>query len=218
MTNGTLRAFYGGTFDPIHYGHLLPVIALARLVNLQKVILLPNHVPPHRPQPVASAYQRLSMARLAIAELPGTLFSLDDREIRRPIPSWTVDTFEDLRGEYGPNATLGFIIGEDSLQTLPQWHRGLALLDLCHILVCLRPHHNDLMNSGEGDNYWLTSRLTRNPQALYQQPSGMIYCPSTPIFSISASDIRARYRQGRACDGLLPSSVCLYIHEQGLYR
>ncbi|OZI14615.1 nicotinic acid mononucleotide adenylyltransferase, partial [Sodalis-like symbiont of Philaenus spumarius] len=77
MFERVLTAFYGGTFDPIHYGHLRPVIALARLVNLQRVIMLPNNVPPHRPQPVASVQQRLAMARLAIAELPDPLFTLD---------------------------------------------------------------------------------------------------------------------------------------------
>ncbi|MEN3258813.1 nicotinate-nucleotide adenylyltransferase [Sodalis endosymbiont of Spalangia cameroni] len=217
MADRALRAFYGGTFDPIHYGHLRPVIALARLVNLQQVILLPNNVPPHRPQPVASAQQRLAMARLAIAEVPDALFTLDDRELRRSTPSWTVDTFEELRREYGPDAPLGFIIGQDSLLTLPQWHRGLALPDLCHLLVCARPGYGDGLD-GESDNRWLTRRLTRDPQALHRQPAGLIYCADTPQLAISASDIRARYREGRACDGLLPPAVQGYIDEQGLYR
>lgn len=217
MSKRALIAFYGGTFDPIHYGHLRPVIALARLVNLQQVILLPNNVPPHRPQPVASAQQRLAMARLALAELADPLFTLDERELKRPTPSYTIETFEALRREYGPDAPLAFIIGQDSLLTLPQWHRGLELPTLCHLLVCARPGYDHGL-ADKRDTRWLTRRLTRDPQALHRQPAGLIYCAATPELAISASDIRARYREGRPCDGLLPPSVQGYIDAQGLYR
>lgn len=217
MAKSSLTAFYGGTFDPIHYGHLRSVIVLARLINLQRVILLPNNVPPHRPQPVASAQQRVTMARLAIAELPDPLCILDDRELRRPGPSWTVNTFEDLRREYGTDAPLGLIIGQDSLLTLPQWHRGLALPNLCHLMVCARPGYGNGLHC-KRDNRWLTSRITRDPQALHRQPLGLIYYAATPKLAISASAIRARYQEGRTCDGQIPSSVKNYIDEQGLYR
>lgn len=217
MSKRALTAFYGGTFDPIHYGHLQPVIALAHLVNLHRVILLPNNVPPHRPQPVASAQQRLAMAMLAITELPEPLFTLDERELQRPTPSYTVDTFEGLRREYGPDAPLAFIIGQDSLLTLPQWHRGLELPALCHLLVCARPGYDDGM-ADERDNRWLARRLTLEPLALHRQPAELIYCAVTPQLAISASDIRTRYREGRACESLLPPSVQGYIDAQGLYR
>lgn len=216
MADRALKAFYGGTFDPIHYGHLRPVIALARLVNLQQVILLPNNIPPHRPQPMASAQQRLAMARLAIAEQPNALFTLDDRELYRQTPSWTIDTLEDLRREYSHDVPLGFIIGQDSLLTLPQWHRGLALPDLCHLLVCARPGYGFRLDD-ESDNRWLTRRLIRDPRVLHRYPAGLIYCADTPKLAISASDIRASYRKGRAY-GLLPPAVQGYIDEQGLYR
>lgn len=203
-----LIAFYGGTFDPIHYGHLKSVIALARLINLQQVILLPNNVPPHRPQPIASSWQRLTMVRLATVGMAGDLFIIDERELHRKTPSWTVETFETLRREYGPSVPLGFIIGQDSLLTLSQWHRGLELPELCHLLVCARP----------GYDYHLSSRPTYDPQALHRQPAGLVYCAATPKLAISASNIRQRYREGRSCKGLLPSSVQSYIDEQGLYR
>src|SRR5471030_1513350 len=88
---GVLAALFGGTFDPIHYGHIKPVMALAGLVGLERVTLLPNNVPPHRPQPEASAQQRLIMVRLAIDDIGSSLFDIDDRELRRDNPSWTVE-------------------------------------------------------------------------------------------------------------------------------
>lgn len=105
----TLHAFFGGTFDPIHYGHLRPVAALAEEVGLDKVTLLPNHVPPHRPQPEANAQQRLTMVELAIAGNP--LFTVDDRELHRTTASYTIETFETIRKERGAAAPLAFIIG-----------------------------------------------------------------------------------------------------------
>ena len=121
-----LTALFGGTFDPIHYGHLKPVTAMANEVGLQNVTLLPNHVPPHRPQPEANAQQRLKMVELAIQGNP--LFSVDERELHRTIPSYTIDTLEEVRRERGANAPLAFIIGQDSLLTLHKWHRWEEIL------------------------------------------------------------------------------------------
>ncbi|WP_333892245.1 adenylyltransferase/cytidyltransferase family protein, partial [Atlantibacter subterraneus] len=94
-----LLAYYGGTFDPIHFGHIKPVEALARQVGLQKVVIIPNNVPPHRPQPEASSAQRKAMIEAAIHN--NALFELDDRELQRAMPSWTADTMEALRNEQG---------------------------------------------------------------------------------------------------------------------
>ena len=116
MSDSSLLALYGGTFDPIHYGHLKSVEALARLVKLKSVTIMPNNVPPHRPQPEASSAQRKEMIELAIANHP--LFTLDDRELTRTTPSWTVETLEQLRAELGPKQPLAFIIGQDSLLNL----------------------------------------------------------------------------------------------------
>ncbi|AIN47147.1 nicotinate-nucleotide adenylyltransferase [Candidatus Palibaumannia cicadellinicola] len=211
MSERFLTAFYGGTFDPIHHGHLQPVIALAQLVNLQRVILLPNHIPLHRPPPQATPQQRLMMTRLAIADTPGELFIIDERELRRATPSWTVETFQAIRREYGPMAPLGLIIGQDSLLTLPQWHRSKELLELCHILVCARPGYQHGYN-------WMENRLTDDPTALHHQPAGLVYCAATPELAISASDIRGRLHAILPCYDLLTPSVQGYIDEQGLYR
>ncbi|STV67309.1 nicotinic acid mononucleotide adenylyltransferase [Klebsiella pneumoniae] len=94
-----LQAIYGGTFDPVHYGHLKPVEILANQIGLSKVIIMPNNVPPHRPQPEATSAQRVHMLKLAIADKP--LFTLDERELRRDTPSWTAQTLQEWRQEQG---------------------------------------------------------------------------------------------------------------------
>jgi nicotinate-nucleotide adenylyltransferase len=151
----TLEALFGGTFDPIHFGHLKPVEVLAAQVGLKKVTLLPNNVPPHRPQPEASPSQRVEMVRLAIADLP--LFDLDLREMQRDTPSFTLETLTELRAERGDDQPLAFIIGQDSLLTLHKWHRWEELLSLCHLLVCKRPGYDSTMETPAGF-FWQTRR------------------------------------------------------------
>ena len=110
-----LQAMYGGTFDPVHYGHLKPVEILANQIGLNRVTIVPNNVPPHRPQPEATSDQRRHMLELAIADKP--LFILDDRELRRDTPSYSAQTLREWRQEQGPERPLAFIIGQDSLLT-----------------------------------------------------------------------------------------------------
>ncbi|MGG5797387.1 nicotinate-nucleotide adenylyltransferase [Edwardsiella tarda] len=210
-----LLALFGGTFDPIHYGHLKPVTALAQEVGLSHITLLPNHVPPHRPQPEASAAQRLAMAQLAIEDDP--LFSVDDRELRRDSPSYTIDTLEGLRAELGVNQPLAFIIGQDSLLSLHQWQRWQDILHCCHLLVCARPGYPDRLATPELQA-WLERHRTQDSDRLHQHPHGFIYLADTPLYSVSATDIRQRRHLGISCDDLLPRSVQRYIELQGLYR
>ncbi|EMH4108186.1 nicotinate-nucleotide adenylyltransferase [Serratia marcescens] len=210
-----LHALFGGTFDPIHYGHLRPVEALAAEVGLNRVTLLPNHVPPHRPQPEANAQQRLKMVELAIAGNP--LLAVDDRELHRTTPSYTIETLETIRKERGAAQPLAFIIGQDSLLTLHKWHRWQALLDVCHLLVLARPGYNDRMDTPELQQ-WLERHRTADPALLSRRPHGHIYLADTPELEISATEIRQRRHQGLNCDDLLPRPVQRYIELQGLYR
>ncbi|MFA3760178.1 nicotinate-nucleotide adenylyltransferase [Yersinia sp. 2544 StPb PI] len=210
-----LHALFGGTFDPIHYGHLTPVEALAQQVGLQHIILLPNNVPPHRPQPEANAQQRLKMVELAVAGNP--LFSVDSRELLRDTPSFTIDTLESLRKERGAELPLAFIIGQDSLLSLHKWHRWQSILDVCHLLVCARPGYSQTLETPELQQ-WLDERRVLDPQALNLQPQGLIYLADTPLLNISATDIRHRRHNGESCDDLLPRAVQRYIELQGLYR
>ncbi|EGY28553.1 nicotinate (nicotinamide) nucleotide adenylyltransferase [Candidatus Regiella insecticola 5.15] len=210
-----LHALLGGTFDPIHYGHLRPIESLARQIGLQHVILMPNHVPPHRRQPEASPQQRLKMVELAVADNP--LFSVDRRELMHDGPSYTVDTLERVRLEKGNKVPLAFIIGEDSLLSLPTWQRWLSLLDFCHLLVCARPHHANETPIPELQQ-WLEKYQIKDVKKLCQQPKGYIYLANTPLLDISATDIRHRYHQGKRCDNLLPPAVQQYIELKRLYR
>ncbi|KMW73082.1 nicotinate-nucleotide adenylyltransferase [Photorhabdus luminescens subsp. luminescens] len=210
-----MQALFGGTFDPIHYGHLQPVETLAYQTSLKQVILLPNHVPPHRPQPEATAQQRLEMVQLAVQDNP--LFTVDKRELERTTPSYTIDTLESFRQELGHEQPLAFIIGQDALLSLHTWHRWQELLSLCHLLVCARPGYQTQFSTTEMQQ-WLTEHRVCAPNQLGNQPNGYIYLADTPLLPISATEIRQRRQQGLSCDDLLPPSVQKYIDSQGLYR
>ncbi|MQL50532.1 nicotinate-nucleotide adenylyltransferase [Photorhabdus khanii] len=214
-THPVIQALFGGTFDPIHYGHLHSVEALAHQTGLKQVILLPNHVPPHRPQPEATAQQRLEMVRLTVQGNP--LFTVDTRELERTTPSYTIDTLESFRQEFGENQPLAFIIGQDSLLSLHTWHRWQELLNICHLLVCARPSYQTQLSTIEMQQ-WLTQHQIDNPTLLSNKPNGYIYLANTPLLRISATDIRQRHQQGLSCDDLLSPSVQKYIDSQGLYR
>ncbi|WP_167353523.1 nicotinate-nucleotide adenylyltransferase [Kosakonia oryziphila] len=210
-----LQALFGGTFDPVHYGHLKPVEALANQVGLSRVIIMPNNVPPHRPQPEATSQQRKTMLELAIADKP--LFTLDERELRRDTPSYSALTLKEWREEQGPQRPLAFIIGQDSLLTFPSWHHYETILDNCHLIVCRRPGYPLEMAQKEHQQ-WLDDHLTQHVEALHTQPAGKIYLAETPWFNISATLIRERLEHGENCDDLLPAAVLEYINAQGLYR
>ncbi|UAJ64851.1 nicotinate-nucleotide adenylyltransferase [Candidatus Schneideria nysicola] len=213
----TLLAFYGGTFDPIHYGHLKSAYALIQLIGLKKIIFMPNNIPPHRTQPKASPKQRLDMINLAISEMPKGIFTADDYELKNnSIPSWTVETFENQRIKYGLTISIGLIIGQDSFLTFPKWYRSRDLLNLCHILVCTRPGYPNIQFCSQ--TKWLADRMTNNPLDLFNKPAGLIYYATTTKLKISSSEIRNRYYIGQSCKSLLPESVNHYIQYTRLYR
>src|SRR5471032_1377954 len=165
----SLLALFGGTFDPIHYGHLRPVEKLAKETELKQVILVPNNVPPHRPQPEASALQRLKMVELAIEGNP--LFTIDSRELSVQKPSYTIETLETLRKEHGAQRPLAFIIGQDSLLSLHKWHRWEELLDFCHLLVMARPGYSERLDTPQLQRWYDKHRAT-DPAELRQRPNG----------------------------------------------
>lgn len=211
----SLQALYGGTFDPIHYGHLKPVEILANQIGLQRVTIMPNNVPPHRPQPEASAAQRKMMLELAIADKP--LFQLDERELRRDSPSYTAQTLQEWRAEQGPETPLAFIIGQDSLLTFPGWYQYQTILENSHVIVCRRPGYALTMKE-EQHQQWLEQHLTYQVEDLHILPAGKIFLAETPWFDISATLIRQRLQQGLPCDEMLPLPVLRYIQQQGLYQ
>lgn len=215
LSESSLLALFGGTFDPIHYGHLRPVEQLAKETALDKVILLPNNVPPHRPQPQASARQRLKMVELAVKGNP--LFYVDSRELEVDKPSYTIETLETLRKEHGAQRPLAFIIGQDSLLSLHTWHRWEELLSFCHLLVMARPGYADRLDTPQLQ-HWYDKHRVYSPAELKERAEGMIYQANTPLLDISATEIRQRHREGKNCADLLPAAVERYIDSQGLYR
>lgn len=210
-----IYSLLGGTFDPIHYGHLWPVESLSRQIGLKHVMLIPTAIPTHRRKPEASPQQRLRMAELAVKDNP--LFGVDRIEIMYDYPSYTIDTLRRVRLEKGNKIPLVFIIGEDSLLSLPTWHCWLSLLDFCHFLVCARSYNNNLTLIPELKR-WLEKYQIKDVKKLFQQPKGYIYLANTSLLDISATDIRCRYHKGKSCDNLLPPIVQKYIELNGLYR
>lgn len=210
----------GGTFDPIHYGHLRLAQELAEGLALREVRLIPAGLPPHRAQPVVSPQQRLEMGRLGIAGNP--LFALDEREIFKSTPSYTVETLLDLRRELGAMQPLCLFMGADAFLGLATWHRWRELFDLAHIVVAQRPGvvgitraavtlPTDLLNE-------LNRRLVNEPEALREAPCGAILVQPITALDISATQIRNEFAAGRSPRYLLPDAVLDYIQTNGLYK
>ncbi len=208
----------GGTFDPIHYGHLRMAEELAETLDVDQVRLVPAGLPPHRGRPRASARHRLAMARLAVAGNPRIL--LDDRETRKEGPSYSVDTLAALRAELPADTPLVLFMGGDAFIGLTGWHEWHRLLDLAHIAVAQRP--------GFAPSVWedvlpdplrklLTTRRCELPGELAEKPTGRIFLQGITQLDISASRIRDRCLRGLSLRYLLPESVIDYINENHLY-
>jgi nicotinate-nucleotide adenylyltransferase len=209
-----LVGILGGTFDPIHIGHLRPALEVYEHLGLDEVRLVPCHVPPHRRRPRASAEQRLRMVELAIEGEPG--LRVDDRELRRPGPSYTIDTLEGLRAELGDETGLCLIMGMDAFAGLPSWHRWRELTELAHIAVSHRPASPASLDLDLGD--WLDSVRTEDPAELREAPCGRVIFVAVTQLDISATTIRRRVEAGLSPRYLTPDPVAAYITAEGLYR
>lgn len=196
----------GGTFDPVHFGHLRPALEVKETLGLSELRLLPCHVSPHRSEPSATPQQRLRM--LTLATEPHAALSVDDRELRRPPPSYTVDTLEALRAEQ-PEAGLVFVMGRDAFAGFERWHHWPRILELAHLVVTTRPGYRLQSQAFE---------ITQDAGALRRGQAGnVLHCEVTAL-DISASAIRSLVRAGRDIAYLVPHAVHRYIVEQQLYR
>ncbi len=206
----SLIGIFGGTFDPVHYGHLRTAREVYAGLGLAEVRFIPAFMPPHRQQPVASAQQRLQMVRLALENEPG--FIVDDCEYRRNKPSYTVDTLIDFRKQ---DATLCLMIGADSLLTLPTWHRWQQIFELCHVIVMARPGYD--IAAAVHTLPWLASRLCSDEGSLHETAHGCVLIQAVTEQAVSATAIRKAVAAGEPTEGMLPVSVAEYISREHLY-
>jgi nicotinate-nucleotide adenylyltransferase len=203
---------FGGTFDPIHYGHLRTAFELREALRLSEVRFLPTGNPPHRDHTTADAAMRLAMVRAAVADQPG--FSVDDREVRRTGLSYSVDTLTELRAE-NPDRSLCLLLGMDAFLGLPNWHRWTEILALAHVVVAHRPGWKAPTQGPLGEA--MVDRGTGAIRDLHDSTAGRIYVHAVTQLEISSTELRQLIAAGRDPRYLVPDSVCEVLRESGCY-
>jgi nicotinate-nucleotide adenylyltransferase len=204
---------FGGTFDPIHFGHLRTAFELLQALRLDEMRFMPTGTPPHREITVASAAERLAMVQAATQGQPG--FVVDDREIRREGLSYSVDTMRTLRADY-PDASLCLIVGMDAFLGLPKWHQWRELLDLAHLVVAHRPGWRAPSMGPLGE--LLVDRGTGRIGDLHEARAGCIYIHAVTQLEISSTEVRKLIAAGRDPRYLMPDAVRAIIDQTGCYR
>jgi nicotinate-nucleotide adenylyltransferase len=203
---------YGGMFDPVHNGHLRAGLEVLEAGGLDQLRLIPCHRPPHRKGAVGSPAQRLAWLQLGCAGEAGLI--ADDRELRRERPSWTVDTLRSLRDEFS-DARLYLLLGEDSFQTLPDWHCWLDIGEIAHIVVMTRPGVERACPAALSE--WLIGRAVEQWAALDARPVGGVLRQPVTQLAIASTDLRARLAAGRSVRYLVPDRVCDALQAAGAY-
>lgn len=203
----------GGTFDPVHYGHLRAAVEVREKLGLSAIRMLPSARPPHRGEPAASAAHRMEMLRRALA---GQDFLVaDDCELRREGPSYMVDTLREARAELGSDAPIVLVVGQDAANGLDRWHRWRELFSLAHIAVMRRP---DAASGYRGDlAAEMRDRRALEAADLHASPCGLVLPVEITQLEISSTAIRALTAAGRSPLYLAPPPVTDYIREHGLY-
>lgn len=199
---------YGGTFDPVHYGHLRTALEVKDIFGLDEVRLIPCSQPAHRASPLSSAEQRLVMLELAVQNQPSLL--VDKRELQREGVSYMVDTLESLRNEM-PCAALLLFIGTDAFKGLTAWNQWQRLFDFAHVVVMTRPGYEN-----EALSEFLAAKLTENIELL-KQKNGCLFFQAVTQLDISATAIRQMLAANKNPGFLLPDTVLDYIKQHKLY-
>lgn len=204
---------FGGTFDPVHFGHLRVALDVAQHLNLSQLRMLPLAAAVHRRQPVASPEQRMAMLRVAIRDEP--VLVADDRELTRGGPSYSVDTLRSFRAELGGDLSLCLLVGADAFEGLPDWHRPLDILEMVHLVVMQRP------GAPTARDPWLRDQVEQrrvdDPSALRGRSGGHIYFQTVTQLDISATRIRRLLTQGKSPRYLLPDGVLALALDYSCY-
>lgn len=203
---------FGGTFDPIHYGHLRTAFELLQALRLTEVRFMPAGKPPHRETPVASAELRLAMVKAAVEGQPG--FIVDDRELHREGPSYSVDTLATLRAEH-PSRSLCLIVGMDAFLGLPKWYQWREILQLAHVVVAHRPGWRAPGMGPLGE--LLVDRGTGRINDLHEARAGSIYIHAVTQLEISSTELRKLIAAGGDPRFLMPDGVRKVILDSGCY-
>jgi nicotinate-nucleotide adenylyltransferase len=213
----TALGLFGGTFDPVHFGHLRLALDAAEVFDLAEVIWIPNGRPPHRGAPAASPAQRLAMVNLALAG--SSRFRSDDFEVRSGAPSYTVDSLRRYRNACGPMQPLCWILGADAFAELSTWHEWQSLFDLAHIAVGTRAGQEvDVAALPQPLAAQFERRRAAADGPWRAQPAGAILPFAMLPVAVSASQIRRLVAAGRDPAYLLPAEVLDYISAHHLYR
>lgn len=206
----------GGTFNPIHFGHLRMAQELAEALKLKQVRFIPAANPPHKDTPLISAQQRAEMVQLAISD--NNTFVLDDRELLRTGASYTIDTLQSLREELGTAASITLFMGSDAFFKFDTWHRWQEIIHLCHIALVQRPrlrsHDGVLSKTLET---FLHNHYSENPDDIHDFPAGIVTMRQVTALDISSTAIRHALKSNESVRYLMPANVINYIKSHHLY-
>lgn len=203
----------GGTFNPIHLGHLRMAQELAETLNLNEVRFIPSANPPHKPAPDISAEHRAAMVQLAIANNP--LFTFDNRELRRTGASYTIDTLQSLRSELGADVSLVLFMGSDAFTKFHTWHRWQEIINLCHIALVQRPLASKEPLPKILETF-LHNHYSENTQDLHETNAGFVTMQAITPLEISSTAIRNALQNKRSARYLTPQCVLDYIEQHQL--
>ena len=212
--NNMSVALLGGTFNPIHFGHLNLANCLVDYLQVESMRMIPCAIPPHRETPSVSAEQRLAMLQLAIDDHP--LLTSDDLELRKSTPSYSIETVQQIRQQVGEETPLFFCIGMDSLLTIDSWHHWQQLLDYCHLAICPRPGYKLPIKGHLAE--WIEQNLCDDIDRIKTLAQGCLHLCKIPLKDISSTAIRDSIKCAQSIDHLTPKSVVNFITKHSLYE
>lgn len=211
----------GGTFNPIHFGHLRMAQELADTLSFDEVRFIPSANPPHKPAPLVNAAHRAAMVRLGIANNPA--FTIDERELQRTNASYTIDTLQSLRDELGNEISLVLLMGSDAFAKFNTWHRWEEIIQRCNITLVQRPLVSQHAENTKKERLpkiletFLHNHYTENGDDLHESPAGFITMQPVTALDISSTAIRHALQQKKSARYLMPDSMIDYIHTHQLY-